>query len=144
MTFFMNRLAQVLSGEESTEEVPTPTLRPSRPGAVNEGVDKQIALRALAEQLVCEANAVIDDPAAHLTLHDEVGGNELSFTIRCGVHAARVTTVIDSAGAHGQIVSDNLPNEEPYELIGPEALPDLIIRLCLVADLRNHHRAHLI
>ena len=46
--------------------------------------------------------------------------------------------------ATGEIISDDLPREEPYELSGPEALPDLIIRLCLVAGLHNSASAHLI
>lgn len=145
MTFFMQRLAQVLGEEIDEDEIPAPVLRPARPGARNAGVDRQIALRSLGEQLVSEANAVIQDQASHLTLFDEVGSTEeLSFTIVCGPHSARVVTVLSDENAYGQIISDTLPSTEAYELESPEALPDLIIRLCVVAGLHNTSSANLI
>lgn len=145
VTFFMQRLAQVLGEEIDEDEIPAPVLKPARAGARNEGVDRQIALRSLGEQLVSEANAVIQDKANHLALYDEVGNtHELAFTITCGPHSARVVTVIDDKDAIGQIISDTLPQNEAYQLEGPDALPDLIIRLCIVAGLHNSDPAHLI
>mgnify|MGYP000873578240 FL=1 len=143
MTFFMHRLAEAL-GSEAPDELPMPSMRPSVPEAFIVGSDRHVALRALAEQLVCEANAVIADPVSHLVLFDEVGGDELAFTITCNSHVARVATHFEGGHATGQIVSEDLPHEQPYELSGPEALPDLIVRLCLIAGLRNSESAHLI
>lgn len=155
MTFFMQRLAEVLGEELDSDDIPAPVLKPARPGARNAGIDRQIALRSLGEQLVSEANAVIQDQSNHLALIDEVGSTEeLSFTITCGPHSARVVTVLQNDSAYGQIISDASPtgeahlgawpNEEAYELEGPDALPDLIIQLCVVAGLRNNESAHLI
>jgi hypothetical protein len=142
MTFFMHRLAEALGGE--APELPMPAMRPSAPEAFIIGSDRHVALRAYAEQLVSEANAVIAEPVSHLILFDEVGGDELAFTITCNSHAARVATRFAGGHATGQIVSEDLPNEQPFELSGTEALPDLIIRLCLVAGLHNSESAHLI
>lgn len=136
MTFFMARLAAVLAAE-GPGELPVPAMRPSRAESFIVGGDRHVGLRSVAEQLVCEANAVIDDPTSHLVLFDEVGGDALAFTISCDSHTARVATRFAAGQATGQIVSGDLPHEQPYELSGPEALPDLIIRLCLVAGLHN-------
>ena len=143
MTFFMQRLAEAL-GSEAEQDLPMPAMRPSAPSAFIVGSDRHVGLRAYAEQLVCEANAVIAEPVSHLALFDEVGGDELAFTITCNSHVARVATKFRAGRATGQIVSDDLPHEQPYELAGPESLPDLIVRLCLVAGLHNTGSAHLI
>lgn len=142
MTFFMHRFADVL-GAEAPTEAPMPATRPASSVPRNEGTDRQIELRTLAEQLVCEANAVIADPTSHMTLVDEVGGSELAFTITCRHHLARVSTKFSGGHTIGQIISDDLPSEEPQELVGPESLPDLLIRLALVAGLHNNEPVHL-
>ncbi len=138
---FMARLAEALGGDAS--HIPTPAMRPSAPSGFMAGSDRYVALRAYAEQLVCEANAVIEEPVSRLSLFDEVGGDELAFTITCNSHAARVATRFSGGRATGQIVSEDLPHEQPYELSGPEALPDLIVGLCLIAGL-HQGSAHLI
>lgn len=143
MTFFMHRLAEVLAGE-GPDEIPMPAMRPSEPEAFIVGSDRHVALRSYVEQLISEANAIISDPVSHLSLYDQVGGDELAFTITCNSHVARVATRFTGGHATGQLISDDLPVTEPYELSGPEALPDLIIRLVLVAGIRNTDSAHLI
>lgn len=143
MTFFMQRLAEAL-GSDAEQELPMPAMRPSSAEAFIVGSDRHVGMRAYAEQLVCEANAVIAEPVSHLALFDEVGGDGLAFTITCNSHLARVATTFSGGRATGQIVSDDLPHEQPYELAGPESLPDLIVRLCLVAGLHNTGSAHLI
>lgn len=143
MTFFMQRLAEAL-GHDAPDELPMPSMRPSTAEAFIVGSDRHVALRAYVEQLVCEANAIIADPVSHLILFDEVGGDGLAFTITCNSHVARVVTKFTGGKATGQIFSEDLPQERLYELSGPEALPDLIVRLCLLAGLRNSESAHLI
>lgn len=144
MTFFMQQLAETLGRPAGESDIPEVSVRPSRPVSRGTGTDRQIELRSLAEQLVCEANAVIQEREHHLTLTDEVGFGELAFTVACGDHTARVSTSYDGDVTRGQIISSELPTSETYELAGPDALPDLLIRLCLVAGLHNEHSAHLI
>lgn len=142
MTLFMQRLARDL-GEAEPEALPRPALRGSTPTSFGEGSNRYVAIRSLAEQLVSEANAVISDPRGHLFLSDEVGGEELAFTITCAGHAVRVATRFAFGRATAQILSDDLPHDQPLELVGPEALGDLIVRLCLLAGLHNEDSAHL-
>lgn len=144
MTFFMQNLAAALGTDPGDVAIPEVALRPSRPVGRGTGTDRQIELRSLAEQLVCEANAVIQDREHRLTLEDEYGRAELAFTIACADHTARVSTRYDGDVTHGEITSRDLPGTEVHELAGPDALPDLVIRLCLVAGLHNEQSAHLI
>ena len=144
VTIFMQNLAEALGTEPGSIEIPEVALRPSTPTSRGTGTDRQIELRSLDEQLVCEANAVIQDREHLLSLDDECGREELAFTIQCKNHTARVSTRYDGDVTHGQIISSDLPGTELHELDGPDALPDLIIRLCLVAGLHNEHSAHLI
>ncbi len=141
MTFFMHRLAEVLGADEP-EEAPRPALRPAHSVARNEGTDRQIALRTFGEQLVCEANAVIVDPTSHLSLVDDIGGDELAFTITCRNHQARVSTRFSGGETVGQVISDDLPQGEAQELTGPDALPDLLVRLVIAAGLHNEQPIH--
>ena len=95
MTFFMHRLAEAL-GSEAPDELPMPSMRPSVPEAFIVGSDRHVALRALAEQLVCEANAVIADPVSHLVLFDEVVSTTNGTKYRAAACAARISPRLPS------------------------------------------------
>ncbi|WP_026926631.1 hypothetical protein [Granulicoccus phenolivorans] len=142
MTMFMHRLAEVLGTDEPTE-APAPAVRPALAVARNEGTDRQVELRCLAEQYVCEANAIIQDEASHLSLEDQISGDELAFTMTCRSHRARVATHYTGGSTVGQLLLDDRPSSEPQELSGPEALPDLIISLVIAAGLHNEQPVHL-
>ena len=63
MTPFMFRVAEVIGTPESERdeiEVPQVSTRLAQRIATGTGADRQVALRAFAEQLICEANAVLD------------------------------------------------------------------------------------
>lgn len=138
MTPFMHRVAEVIGTDAEPEDLPTPATQPSVAYAVNEGTDRQIAIRSYAEQLVCEANAVLDAQDDHLALIDEVGGSELAFTIEFRGRGARVSTRYLGGAAYGQLVGDGLGTSEPRELVGPNALPDLIMLLILESGAARH------
>lgn len=134
----MLRVAELIGSDIEPDELPEPATRPSIAYAVNEGTDRQIAIRSLAEQLVCEANAVLDQADDHLTLEDEVGGSELAFTVHYRGRGARVSTRYLGGAAYGQIVGDGLATIEPRELAGPDALPDLIMLLIVESGAARH------
>ena len=138
MTPFMLRVAELVGSDVEPDELPAPATRPSVAYAVNEGTDRQIAIRALAEQLVCEANAVLDAADDHLSLEDEVGGSALACTGHSRGRGARVSTRYLGGAAYGQIVGDGVATLEPRELVGPEALPDLIMLLLLESGVARH------
>lgn len=140
MTPFMHRVADLIGSDVDPDELPEPATRPSVAYAVNEGTDRQVAIRSLAEQLVCEANAVVGAADDHLFLEDEVGGGELAFTIHYRGRGARVSTRYLDGAAYGQIVGEGGPTVEPRELVGPEALPDLIMRLLIESGAARHPR----
>lgn len=134
MTPFMLQVAELVGAQGADVEpvAPMPMTRISRRIATSTGADRQVAIRSLAEQLVCEANAVLaatggaDD---HLSLFDETLPNELAFNVGYHGRAARVSTTFEDGMAYGRLVGDGFESELPQELDGPDALPDLLVRL---------------
>jgi len=129
MTPFMFRISELL-GEPG--EDPAPSTRPSRPQPVGQGADRYVAVRSLAEQLVCEANAVLP-PEAALTLADEAADGRLDFTIACGAHRARVSTMFGGGRSVGRLLRHEEAEGPPVELEDADALPDLIVSLLVEA-----------
>lgn len=148
MTPFMVRVAELvgmpddqLKNAELDALAPMPMTRISQRIATGTGADRQVAIRSLAEQLVCEANAVLSHSDDHLTLTDETLPSELAFSVGYRGRAARVSTTFEHGTAYGRLVGDGFESELPQELDGPDALPDLLIRL-LVESGVTHHDIH--
>ncbi|WEV77415.1 hypothetical protein O9K63_12540 [Janibacter cremeus] len=135
MTPFMTRVAEFVG--TPADEVPQlaerrstlPETRISRRVATGTGADRHVALRSLAEQYVCEANAVLGADHDHLDLVDEPLPNELAFTVTFRDHGARCSTTFADGRAFGRLVGDLFDEEEARELEGPDALPDLLVQL---------------
>ncbi len=141
MTPFMLRVAELVGADPDDDpELPIPALSPARRRAAGEGADRYMGLRSLSEQLVCEANAVLDEMDDHLTPTDEVGGEELAYRINFRGRAARVSMRFQGHTAYGQIVGDGILANEPVELVDVDALPDLIVLLLMESDLTHHPR----
>jgi hypothetical protein len=138
MTAFMQRIATIVGSDNVPEAIPMPTTRISERIATSTGADRQVAIRSLAEQLVSEANAVLDQSDDRLALIDETLPSELAFKVVYRSRAARVSTTFAEGTAYGLLVGDGFESELPQELDGPQALPDLIVRLLLESDI-NHH-----
>ena len=138
MTAFMQRIATIVGSDTVPETIPMPTTRISERIATGTGADRQVAIRSLAEQLVSEANAVLDQSDDRLALIDETLPSELAFEVVYRGRAARVSTTFANGTAYGLLVGDGFESELPQELDGPQALPDLIVRLLLESNI-NHH-----
>ncbi len=138
MTPFMMRVADLIGAEGDPDVVPLPTTRISQRIATSTGADRQVAIRSLAEQLLCEANAVMSAADEHLTLVDETLPNELAFSIGYRGRAARVSMTFEDGTAYGRLVGDGFESELPVELDGPDALPDLLIRLLVESGITHH------
>jgi hypothetical protein len=139
VTEFMRRVAELVDAD--TDELPEPLAyrtRPSHGTAVNEGADRHVAVRSLAEQLLCEANAVLADSDDHLTLVDELATDELAFRVHFRGRALRVSTRFADRKAYGRIVGDGIPEGPPQELVGPDAVADLLLRLLADSGLTHH------
>lgn len=149
MTPFMLRVAELVGADEADIDdvtldalAPMPLTRISRRIATSTGADRQVAIRSLAEQLVCEANAVLASSDDHLSLVDETLPDELAFTVGYRGRGARVSTTFADGTAYGRLVGDGFESELPRELENADAVPDLLVRLLVAAGL-PHHPVHL-
>ncbi|MGO1165277.1 MAG: hypothetical protein ACTMHL_01540 [Janibacter sp.] len=139
MTPFMTRVAEFVGTPDSAEEIDVPAIssqrttmpetRISRRVATGTGADRHVALRSLAEQYVCEANAVLGTDRPHLDLVDEALPDELAFTVTYADQGARCSTLFTDGRAFGRLVGSFFEDEQARELEGPDALPDLLVRL---------------
>lgn len=116
MTPFMDRVRAVVTGEARATE---PALVATRPRRVAVGTDRHVAVRALAEQFVAEANAVLPD-GRRLVLVDRPG---LAFTVATGERRAEVATTFDGGTATARI------DGADHELADEHAVADLLLRL---------------
>jgi hypothetical protein len=151
MTPFMLQVAELVGAQDADVEpvAPMPLTRVSQRIATSTGADRQVAIRSLAEQLVCEANAVLSStgPLAagagddHLALFDETLPSELAFNVAYRGRAVRVSTTFEDGTAYARLVGDGFESEVPRELDGPDALPDLLIRLLVESGVTHHPAA---
>lgn len=140
MTPFMIRIAELI-GAEIDEQQPEPLkyrTRLSTGVPINVGADRHVAIRALAEQLLCEANAMLEDSDDQLGLFDEVADGELAFNVTYRNHAVRISTTFADGIAYGRLVGDGVDPGPAQELTGPEAVADLLVLLLVSAGLPNH------
>ena len=141
MTPFMERVTEVVTGGERGG---SPETRPSEPRPVVIGADEQIMTRALAEQLVSEANAVLvstglvsTEPGAAgdvIDLEDELGEGRLSFVMRYQERYARVSTSFANRTSVGRLHGVGAGGTDQggageVALDGPEQLERLILLL---------------
>lgn len=139
MTPFMARVAELIGADPGAHpEPPRYRTRLSAGMAVNQGADRHIAVRSLAEQLLCEANAVLADCEDHLALSDEAGGDELAFAVYYRNRAVRFTTRFADGHAFGQLTGDGVPAGPPRELASAEDVADLLAALLVRAGLPHH------
>lgn len=133
----MVRVAELLDAAP-TDAVPLPATRPSTFRPIGRGNDMHVAYRGLTEQLVCEVNALLADEDDHMSLVDEIIGDEMLFSVYYRGRAAVVSTVFGNGTAYGRVVADGLDNEEARELAGPESIEDLLLLLLSESDTPRH------
>ncbi|MDC5699025.1 hypothetical protein OO014_17375 [Intrasporangium calvum] len=151
MTPFMLQVAELVGARDADVEpvAPMPLTRISQRIATGTGADRHVAIRSLAEQLLCEANAVLSSAGTiiggagddHLALYDETLPSELAFNVTYRGRAVRVSTTFVDGTAYARLVGDGFESEVPQELDGPDALPDLLVRLLVESGLTRHPAA---
>jgi hypothetical protein len=67
--------------------------------------DSQVMIRALAEQLVCEANSVLRAHGDTIALVDRCGAGQLAFTIRYADREVCVEMAVNGCAGTSRIVS---------------------------------------
>ena len=125
MTPFMQPVDDVLN--ENASAVPVETV-PCSPRTLGDGLHHQVELRALAEQLVCEGNAVLRAHDLSLELIDTPDTERLAFTLVCGRHRAWLVTDVVGRTARARLDAPILGAGE-REIAGPEALTGLLLGL---------------
>jgi hypothetical protein len=138
MTPFMVRVAEALGEDVDPNDLPTVALRPSMYRTTGKGNDIHVAYRGLTEQLVCEANAVLANEDDHMSLVDDIVGNEMIYSVFYRGRAAVVSTVFGDGTAYGRVVADGLDNSEPQELADRESVEALLLLLLMESDTPRH------
>lgn len=132
MTPFMAQVAEVAGGRHTD----WPAVRPSQPRPVVAGADDQVMTRALAEQLVSEANAVLTAGGEVIELQDELAAGQLSFVLRYRSRHARVATSFGGGSSVGYLrgVGASAPGDGPGGWPGDVTLdcPGQVERLILL------------
>src|ERR1700740_1122110 len=80
-----------------------PHTQPSRRRPVPEATATQVVIRSLAEQLVCEANAVLVDHGDTVSLIDDSGPDEFAFTLGYRDRSARIKTTLSGRTGIAQL-----------------------------------------
>lgn len=125
MTPFMFAVRELLDGDAAPEY----RTERSDPQPVAAAAHTQVEIRALAEQLVSEANAVL---LGEITLVDDSGPGELAFTMGYRDRSARVRTALSGRTAVAQLLVDGRAEDTPRRLTDEDDLRALV--LSLLAD----------
>ncbi|WP_396932097.1 hypothetical protein [Mycolicibacterium sp.] len=143
MTPFMAAVAAVFdvrSGVGAAETVK------SLPKSVGEGADRQVMIRSMAEQMVCEANAVLAAHNERVELTDQPVDGLLKFTLRYRDRCAEVSTTFTDKVAKSRVWCEPEGGwheieraESERELPDPQAVADLILALIAGAPLIKRH-----
>ena len=125
MTPFMIAVRELLDGARPV----VPHTQPSRRRPVPEATDTQVVIRSLAEQLVCEANAVLVESGDTISLIDDSGPDEFAFTLGYRDRSARIKTTLSGRTGIAQLAFAGTPAAENRELGGEDELRALVLTL---------------
>jgi hypothetical protein len=112
-TPFMLRVRETMSG--TTDEDVTLHYETSRPTSIAVAVDEWFMLRARAEHVIAEANAMLDPGVERIALDDEYGTGRLAFVLRWSNRSYRLLVHEDVGARTGQV-----------EMDGPTRVTDLV------------------
>lgn len=102
LTPFMVRVREATTGGDSSA---TLVFRKSRPELIAVAIDEWFYLRTGAEHVISEANSMLHE-SDKITLEDEYGTGQLSFTLRWRDRSIRVA--VDRGGLHsGQVITES-------------------------------------
>jgi hypothetical protein len=125
-TPFMLRVRAVLDGENRETTVP---VKPSAIQRLAWAADQWFYLRCRCEQVIAEANAMLNGRAEALDLTDEVGTGRLAFTLGRGDQSSCVWLGQTERKGWVQLERSYRPADLPEEPADPSALEDLVIEL---------------
>ncbi|HEX2745482.1 MAG TPA: hypothetical protein VHN16_13905 [Streptosporangiaceae bacterium] len=125
-TPFMLRVRAAADGENRRAAVP---LKPAAMQRLAWATDEWFYLRCRCEQVMAEANAMLNGRGAAMDLVDEYGTGRLAFTLSWGDRSCCVW--LGQAGRQGwvQLERSYRPASQPEKPADPAALEDLVIEL---------------
>lgn len=130
-TPFMLRVRDAVSGT-STEPAEL-RFEPSGTCSIAVAVDEWFGLRAYAEHMVAEANAMLDTDTERIALCDEYGTGVLAFELGWRGRKFRLLVHADAPGHTGRLeVGDDL-DAQPEKPVEQRALDDVIIDMLIQA-----------
>ena len=134
-TPFMLRVRAAADGENRRTPV---RLKPAAMQRLAWAADEWFYLRCRCEQVIAEANAMLNGRTAVLDLTDEAGTGLLAFTLIWGDRSSCVW--LGQTGRQGwvQLERSYQPASQPEEPADPSALEDLVIELLEHVAKDNH------
>lgn len=125
-TPFMLRVRGVLDGAPDRRAL---ALRASEERSLARAVDDWFNYRARAEQVVSEANAMLEGRAQLFDIEDEAGSGRLAFTIRWRDRSCRF--LVGEAGRRGRMMLERPGHvdEPPVEPVDRNVLEDLLVAM---------------
>ncbi len=133
VTPFMSAVQDILSHRDPDSSTAAPLETEAsciRPAAV--AADTHLAIRAEAEQLVSEANAILRQHGEVINLIDECGPGVLAFTLGYRDRAVCVETAITGGRALSRLVVPGESGRDARQLAGADQIQALV--LSLLAD----------
>ncbi len=132
---FMERVQRLVDGEEHPGPLRTVVRAPR---SLADATDEWVALRAMAEQIVSEANAVVPVGWEHLHLDDEPASGGAALGLGFALHgpggAVRIT-MRSEEGLAWVGCEGSLPGlDAGCELAEPEVLEDVVLVLLTPAQ----------
>lgn len=128
-TPFMLRVRDAVNG--TSTEPTTLRFEPSGVCSIAVAVDEWFGLRAYAEHVIAEANAMLDADTERITLQDEYGTGVLAFALGWRGRRFRLLVHADTPGHTGRLeVGDDL-DARPEKPVEQRALDDVIIDMLI-------------
>lgn len=97
-------------------------------------VDEWVELRTYAEQMIAEANAMLDADTERISLEDEHGTGELAFQLGWRGRRFRLLVDRDPRGETARLEMGGAFDPRPEKPAGVRALDDLIIDMLTQAS----------
>jgi hypothetical protein len=104
-------------------------VRPSSLRAVRHANDDWVGQRARAEQVIAEANAMLNGRTELIGLDDRIDANGLAFTVSRLGRTAEVAMRFVDRQAWVELDRSYVPTAAPVELADVQVLEDLVIEL---------------
>jgi hypothetical protein len=126
-TPFMLRVRETVTG--ASDEYVTLHFEASRPIRIAVAVDEWFSLRARAEQVIAEANAMLDQGADRIQLEDEFGTGQLAFVLRWRKRSCRVLVYEDRVAHLARVEVQDSTRHGALKPVNQTFLEDLTVSL---------------